>query len=385
MNKLSKNFVAIIISITAVFSGTQVSAKNNDNNEHVISQSVYGFLPNGEMVSEYTLRNMQGMQLSVISYGGIITSLTTPDKNGKFTDVVLGYDNLQDYLDGTTFFGALIGRYGNRIAKGKFTLDDKQYQLSINNGENHLHGGAMGFDKRNWQVTAFKKPGSVGLILSLLSEDGDQGYPGNLAVQVIYTLNNNNELMIDYSAFTDQPTIVNLTQHTYFNLAGRGDILNHRLQINADQYTPVDQGLIPDGRLLSVANTPFDFRQAKAIGSDIDDKDQQLSYGGGYDHNYILNKKKPGALQLAAKLTEPKSGRVLELMTTEPALQFYSGNFLNGKDSGKGQKYEFRSGLCLEPQHAPDSPNQASYPSTVLRPGQKYQSKMVYRFSTVSK
>lgn len=380
MNKLT----LILLSALALCTVSLSPQAKKQAAQASIEQSSYGYLPNGELVTQYVLTNNQGMEATVITYGGIITALKVPDKKGKLADVVLGYDKLDDYVNDTRFFGALIGRYGNRIAKGQFTLDGKKYQLPTNNGPNHLHGGFKGFDKRNWQATAFKKDGNVGLDLSLFSADGDQGYPGNLSVHVKYTLTNDNQFLIDYSAITDKPTIVNLTQHSYFNLAGKGTILDQELMINAEQITPVDKGLIPTGKIESVKGTPFDFTSLTPIGKNIDAKNKQLEYGGGYDHNFILKDSKSDGLKLAAKLVDPKSGRVMELLTTEPAVQFYAGNFLDGSDRGKGRNFEFRSGLCLEPQHSPDSPNQDHFPSTVLRPGEVYKTSMVYKFSTTS-
>jgi aldose 1-epimerase len=332
----------------------------------------------------FTLTNAHGIEVKAISYGCIITSLKTPDHNGQLADIVLGFDTPDGYL-GTPpppYFGAVVGRYGNRIAKGKFTLDGHTYSLVTNNGPNHLHGGTRGFDKVVWDAETFEKPEGVGVAFTRTSPDGEEGYPGNLRTRVTYTLTPGDELAIEYVATTDKPTIVNLTQHSYFNLAGEGsgDILGHELMINADRITPVDATLIPTGELASVAGTPFDFRKPTAIGARIDQQDQQLQYGPGYDHNFVLNRKGSG-LELAAQLRDPKSGRTLEVTTTEPGVQFYAGNFLDGKIKGKGgHVYGRRTGLCLETQHFPDSPNHANFPSTVLRPGQEYRSKTVWKF-----
>ncbi|AWB69254.1 galactose-1-epimerase (plasmid) [Saccharobesus litoralis] len=350
----------------------------------MIEQQPYGTLPNGEQVTQYTLTNKAGTQVKIISYGGIITSLKTADKNGKLDNVVLGYDTLEDYLADTNYFGALIGRFGNRIGQGKFTLNGETYQLPQNNGDNHLHGGHYGYDKKNWFVTPYIENQQPGLKLQLSSPDGDQGYPGNALIQVNYLLNDQNELVIDYQAISDKATPMNLTQHSYFNLAGQGDILSHELQINASHITPVDDTLIPTGELTSVTQTPFDFRSAKTIGQDINLADQQLKYGLGYDHNFVLDKLAKHALELAARVTEPTSGRVLEIFTQEPAIQFYSGNFLDGSAKGQGRVYQHRNGFCLEPQHFPDSPNKAHFPSTILNPGETYNTRMVYRFSTLN-
>lgn len=326
-----------------------------------------------------TITNKNGMMATITPYGGIIISLLVPDKNGNFSDVVLGYDSAEQYPRGNPFFGALVGRYGNRIAKGKFTLEGKEYQLSTNNGANSLHGGPGGFHNVYWtmeDVSENKKE------LYYLSKDGEEGYPGNLKVKVTYTLTDDNELVIDYEATTDKTTIVNLTQHSYFNLAGAGNgtILDHSLSINADKFIPVNEELIPTGELKDVKGTPFDFTTATKIGNRINDDDVQIKNGKGYDHTWVLNRKADG-LTLAATLSEPASGRVMEVWTTEPGVQFYSGNFLNGTYVGKGgKKYEYRSALCLETQHFPDSPNQPSFPTTVLKPGEVYKTQTVYRF-----
>jgi aldose 1-epimerase len=347
-----------------------------------IEKSAFGAMPSGESVDLYTLRNEKGMEVKITNYGGAIVSWTAPDKAGVYADITLGCDSLSGYLKGTPFFGALIGRYGNRIAKGSFVLDSARYTLATNNIGNHLHGGIKGFDKVLWTATAV--PGvEPGLKLEYLSKDGEEGYPGNLKVTVIYTLQKDNALHIDYSATTDKATIVNLTNHAYFNLSGhnKGDILGHQLVLQADRYLPVDSTLIPTGELRPVAGTVFDFTQATAIGARIDDTtDQQIKYGLGYDHCWVLTAGKTG-LRLAAVLSEPVSGRVMEVHTTEPAIQFYSGNFLDGKVIGKGGvPYTFRSGLCLETEHYPDSPNKPAFPGTVLRPGETYHTTTVYHF-----
>jgi aldose 1-epimerase len=339
----------------------------------------------GKPIEVFTLTNGRGMEMQVLSYGGIITSLKVPDKNGQAADVVLGFDSPQQYLEQPPppYFGALIGRYGNRIAKGAFTLDGHTYKLAVNNDPNHLHGGTRGFDKVMWTATPRESADGSSVVLTRTSPDGEEGYPGNLQARVTYTLTGKNELIVDYHATTDKATPVNLTQHSYFNLAGHdaGDILGHQLLINADRYTPVDATLIPTGELAPVQGTPFDFRQPTAIGARIDQDDPQLKNGKGYDHNWVLNRSGSG-LSLAARLTDPKSGRTLEIRTTEPGLQFYSGNFLDGTIKGKGgHVYAHRSGLCLETQHFPDSPNQSHFPSTILKPGQTYESKTVFAFS----
>lgn len=338
----------------------------------------------GQSVALYTLTNRNGAEARITTYGGIVVSLKVPDRNGKMDDIVLGYDTLDDYLKGNSaYFGALIGRYGNRIGKGRFTLDGVDYKLAVNNGENHLHGGIKGFDKVVWTATTPPTKDGAALTLTYLSRDGEEGYPGNLTVTVIYTLTDNNELKIEYSATTDKDTVVNLTHHSYFNLAGQGhgDILNHQLMINADRFTPVDSGLIPTGELRAVKGTPFDFSQPAAIGSRINGADEQLKLGKGYDHNFVLNGKM-GTLRQAAKVYEQTSGRVMEVWTTEPGLQFYTGNFLDGKPGKGGKPYEFRNGFCLETQHYPDSPNKPDFPTTVLKKGSKYQTTTIYKFTT---
>jgi aldose 1-epimerase len=349
----------------------------------------FGTTDRGEAVSLYTLKNAHGMEARVLDYGGIIVSLQVPDRNGRLGDVVLGFDSLADYQRGSPYFGAIIGRYGNRIARGRFTLDGRTYTLATNNGSNHLHGGVRGFDKVVWHVARFEHGDSVGLVLSYTSPDGEEGYPGTLQATVTYTLTNANELIFDYHATTDRATPVNLTQHSYFNLAGDGarDILGHVVTLNADRFTPVDSTLIPTGEIRSVAGTPFDFRAPTAIGARIDQDDQQLRHGRGYDHNFVLNKggkagKGGNEVTMAASVYEPTSGRVMEIATTEPGLQFYSGNFLDGTLRGKhGVVYRHRYGFAMETQHFPDSPNKPAFPSTILRPGEEYRSRTVYRFT----
>jgi aldose 1-epimerase len=332
----------------------------------------------------YELKNKNGITLKVTNFGAKIMSLYVPDRNGNFTDVVLGYDSAQQYPTGNPYFGAAIGRFGNRIAKGKFSLEGVEHRLAINNRDNALHGGLNGFHNIYWLANLDTAKSSIQF--TYLSEDGEEGYPGNLFVTMSYTLSDENELIIDYSASTDKPTIVNLTHHSFFNLAGEGNgtILGHQLMINAKQFTPVDGGLIPTGELRNVKGSPFDFTSMHAIGQLINNDDDQLRKGNGYDHNWVLNKKE-NELTLAAKVTEPISGRVIEVFTTEPGLQFYSGNFLDGHDVGKGgKKYEFRSAFCLEAQHFPDSPNHTNFPSTELQPEETYHQKTLYKFSVES-
>ena len=337
----------------------------------------------GQSVALYTLTNRNGVEAKITPYGGIVVSLKVPDRNGKLGDVVLGFDNLDSYLKGNDpYLGALIGRYGNRIGNGRFTLNGVEYKLATNNGPNHLHGGIKGFDKVVWNAQPAKTRRGAKLTLTYRSRDGEEGYPGNLSVRVVYTLTDNNELKIDYSATTDKDTVVNLTHHSYFNLAGQGngDILNHQLMINADRFTPVDSTLIPTGELRSVKGTPFDFKQSTAIGARINQEDEQLKFGKGYDHNFVLNGR-TGILRQAAKVTETSTGRVMEVWTTEPGLQFYSGNFLDGKTGKQGKSYQIRYGLCLETQHFPDSPNKPDFPATVLRKGRIYRTTTIYKFA----
>ncbi|MGB0655748.1 MAG: aldose epimerase family protein [Pirellulales bacterium] len=338
-----------------------------------------------DSIKLYTLKNESGMTVRVTNYGAIITSIIVPDRNGKQADVALGYDRVEDYINAVDkpYFGAVVGRYGNRIAKGEFTLDGETYSLLQNNGENHLHGGAIGFDKVVWAVDEYVEGKS--LTLSYLAKDKEEGYPGNLELIIVYTLADDNSLVVDYHATTDKATPINVTQHTYFNLKGEGQgtILDHKLMLNAKTFTPVDESLIPTGEMPAVAGTPFDFTTAKAIGRDIDQQNEQLVFGLGYDHNWILNKDgKEGELSLAAQVHEPSSGRVMEIYTTEPGIQFYCGNFLDGRLKGKsGKPYVHRGGFCLETQHFPDSPNQPNFPSTILKPGETYESKTVFKFS----
>lgn len=341
-------------------------------------------LPDGTQVKLYTLSNENGLSATVTNYGGIIVDLMVPDKDGRMDDVVLGYESIEDYVKDNPYFGALIGRYGNRICNGKFVLDGTTYDLAINNGKNHLHGGLKGFDKVVWDTAEEETPEGPSLKLHYLSKDGEEGYPGNLDVNVTYTLTNKNELRIDYRATTDKTTICNLTQHSYFNMKGHGngDILGHELMINADNFTPVNEGLIPTGEIRSVEHTPMDFRKSTPIGERININDQQIKYGLGYDHNWVLNKKS-NELTLAASVYEPQSGRYMEAWTTEPGIQFYSGNFLDGSNIGKGGNvYNQRNGFCLETQHYPDSPNKSDFASVVLKPGEKYETTTIYKFLT---
>lgn len=346
-----------------------------------IATTPFGTLPDGRAVTLTTLANRHGMTVGVIDFGATITSLAAPDRDGVMADVVLGFDTLAPYVDDSPYFGALVGRYANRIAGGRFVLDGRSIALPVNNGPNHLHGGAVGFDKVLWQADPFTDPGGAGVVLRYRSVDGEQGYPGNVNVTVLYRLDDDNSLLMQCRAVSDAPTPVNLTQHSYFNLAGAGDILGHVLQINAARYTPIDANSIPLGPLAEVAGTPFDFRTARTVGSHIGVNDLQLQHGGGYDHNFVLTKPAPGVLSHAASLVDPGSGRRLDLYTEEPGVQFYSGNFLDGSLHGKGRSYPYRGGLCLEPQHFPDSPNQPAFPDTILRPGCHYATTSRYVFS----
>lgn len=338
-----------------------------------------------DSIKLYTLKNESGMTVRVTNYGAIVTSIIVPDRNGKQADVALGYDRVEDYINAVDkpYFGAVVGRYGNRIAKGEFTLDGETYSLLKNNGENHLHGGAIGFDKVVWTVDEYVEGQT--LTLSYLAKDKEEGYPGNLQLKITYTLADDNSLVVDYHATTDKATPVNVTQHTYFNLKGEGQgtILDHQLMLKAKKFTPVDESLIPTGEMPTVAGTPFDFTTPKAIGRDIGQQNEQLVFGLGYDHNWILDTDgKEGELSLAAQVHEPSSGRVMEIYTTEPGIQFYCGNFLDGRLRGKsGKPYVHRGGFCLETQHFPDSPNQPNFPSTILKPGETYDSKTVFKFS----
>jgi aldose 1-epimerase len=349
-----------------------------------ISRQPWGRTPDGHAVTLYTLTNANGVEARITDYGGIIVSLKVPDRAGRLADVALGYDSLQDYIEhNDPYFGALIGRFGNRIADGKFELNGVAYHLAANSDPNHLHGGLKGFDKVVWEATPIRRPNGAGLSLRYLSKDGEEGYPGNLWMKVVYVLTNKNELRIDYSATTDKDTILNLTQHSYFNLAGagQGNILSHQLMINANRFTPTDSTSIPTGELRPVQGTPMDFRQPTAIGARIHQDDPQLEFGTGYDHNWVLNRRKAG-LVLAARAYEPASGRVMEVYTTEPGIQFYSGNFLDpARHIGKGGKpYPQRAGFALETQHFPDSPNHSNFPTTTLRRGQTYKQTTIYKF-----
>ena len=352
-----------------------------------VEKAAFGTLEDGRAVDLYTLTNENGAEVKIISYGGIVTSVRVPDKEGNIEDVVLGFDSLEGYLQaGVPYFGAIVGRYGNRIAEGRFTLDGQTYQLATNDGPHHLHGGLKGFDKVLWEGEEVTTEEGAGVKLHYLSEDMEEGYPGNLAVDVVYILTEENELKIDYEATTDKPTIVNLTNHAYFNLTGdmSQDVLNHRVMINAEYFVPVTETLIPIGELRPVEGTPFDFTEPTAIGKRINENNEQLVFGKGYDHCWVLLEEveEEDELTLAATVHEPISGRFMEVFTNEPGIQFYTGNFLDGSLTGRGGvDYKYRSGFCLETEHFPDSPNQPEFPSVTLRPGETYKTNTVYKFS----
>ena len=368
-----------ISSMIILFScgGLQKPTEKTDEKDLMTIKKEYYGNVGDQMVYLYTLKNKNGLEVAITNYGGIITSILAPDHNGNFDDIVLGFDSLGGYLSEHPYFGCIVGRYANRIAKGKFELDGQEYELATNNGPNHLHGGVEGFDKKIWKATDIVKTDSIYLVLEYTSPDGEEGYPGNLNVKVTYVLNNENELKIFYEAKTDKHTPVNLTNHSYFNLAGagKGNILDNKLLINADRYTVVDETLIPTGELRPVENTPMDFKNSKKIGKDLD------QVKGGFDHNFVLNNQ--GKFSKVAEAFEPESGRVLEVFTAEPGIQFYSGNFLDGSVTGKnGRVYHQHYGFCLETQHFPDSPNQPDFPDVILKPGEKYQYQTTYKFST---
>jgi aldose 1-epimerase len=368
--------VVLAISIATIFvSGRQAEAKSK------MQKQSFGKTEDGQPVDLYILTNKNGVEAAITNYGGTVVSLKVADRNGKFEDVVLGYDNLDGYATGKAYIGATVGRYANRIAHATFTLDGTTYTLAKNDGDNHLHGG---FNKRVWTAKDVSSSAAQALELTYLSKDGEEGFPGNLPVKVVYTLTDQNELKIDYSATTDKDTVLNLTNHAYFDLAGQGngDILQQQIMIKADRFTPIDATSIPTGELRSVKGTPFDFTNSTAIGARIDQDDQQLKLGRGYDHNWMLNNGTPGSLFLAAQAYDPHSGRVLEVSTTEPGIQLYTGNFLDGIHGKDGKVYNRRYAFCLETQHFPDSPNHPNFPSAELKPGQHFQSTTVYKFST---
>jgi aldose 1-epimerase len=376
-------FGAVVCLVVLTFVGSLAARRPGLPQKSGVNRASFGSVPDGGAVDVYTLKNANGVEVRAINYGAIITSIRVPDRAGRFGDVVLGFDTLDGYLKTHPYFGTVVGRYGNRIAGGRFSLKGQIYKLAQNNGPNHLHGGNKGFDKYVWKGEPLAN--GRGVAFSRTSPDGEEGYPGSLAVRVTYTLTDKNELVVEYHATTDKATPVNLTQHSYFNLSGdpSTDILGHELRIDADRYTPVDSTLIPTGELAPVQGTPFDFRKPVAIGARIDQPNEQLKFGRGYDHNWVLNRKgsEPG---FAARLVEPKSGRTLEVMTKEPGVQFYTGNFLDGTIKGKGGTvYKQRAGLCLETQHFPDSPNKPNFPSAVLEPGAAYRTTTVFTFGVM--
>ena len=366
----------LVLASAAFFAALGLAADTMPLN---VTQSPYGRMPDGAPVEQYTLTNANGLFLSVINYGAIITEMHVPDRDGKLGDVVLGFDHLGEYLVKSPYFGAIIGRVGNRIARGKFTLDGKTYTLAVNNGANHLHGGLKGFDKVLWAAEPLNVPDGAAVQFRYTSRDGEEGYPGTLKVKATYTLTNTNELRFDYEATTDHDTPVNLTNHSYWNLAGKGDVLGHVLMLNAPDYTPVDDGLIPTGKIEPVAGTPMDFTKPKPIGRDLA---QLKDDPQGYDHNFVLRQGGHG-LSLAARVYEPVSGRVMTVFTDQPGVQFYTGNFLDGSLVGKnGAAYRQHAALCLETQHFPDSVNHPNFPSTILHPGETYRTTTIYRFTT---
>lgn len=378
MSYLRKSMIAFMLTVTLVGFGVTANAGMG------IERTPFGEV-DGKAVDLYTLTNANGLEMTVTTYGGIVVSFMIPDRDGNMDDIVLGYNQVEGYVKNNPYFGCIVGRYGNRIGQAKFSLEGQEYTLAANNGENSLHGGIKGFDKVVWDATPMMNDDSVAVVFKYLSPDGEEGFPGNLDVTVTYSLTNGDEFKIDYLATTDKATVVNLTHHSYWNLAGEGsgDILGHEVTLNADRLTPVDVGLIPTGELPSVEGTPMDFRIPTAIGARIDADYEQLKFGKGYDHNWVLNKESEGAMTLAATAYEPTTGRFMEIFTTEPGIQFYTGNFLDGSIIGKsGKAYEFRNGFCLETQHYPDSPNKPDFPSVVLKPGEEYKTTTIHKFST---
>jgi aldose 1-epimerase len=371
--------VLIVFGCEKKEAGSVEKPEVKEKNEMSITKESFGQTPDGQEITLYTLTNPNGIKAKIMNYGATLVSLEMPDRDGSLADITLGFDTLDGYFTEHPYFGVIVGRYANRIGKGRFVLDGVEYKLATNDGSNHLHGGIKGFDKVVWKVNEVKANDNIAAVkLSYLSKDGEEGYPGNLTCSVVYTLTKDNELRIDYEAKTDKTTVINMTNHAYWNLAGQGngDILGHELMINADKYTPVDEGLIPTGEIKNVKDSPMDFTKPMAIGSRIDE------VKGGYDHNYVLNSG-GGKLTLAARVYEPTTGRVMEIYTIEPGIQFYSGNFLDGSITGKsGKVYKKHYGFCLETQHFPDSPNKPKFPSVVLKPGEKYTTVTVHKFST---
>ena len=378
-----KKIYFLLFSLIIV-SCENILKKNKDMSLVSIEKKAFGKTKEGINVDQYILKNRNGMEISTINYGGIITSWKTKDRDGNYQDIVLGFDNLSEYESESPYFGAIIGRYGNRIAKGKFTLNDENYNLAVNNDENHLHGGIKGFDKVVWDTREVVDDSTASLVLSYLSDDMEEGYPGNLKVQVTYTLDNNDKLSVKYEAVTDKTTIINLTQHSYFNLSAdfNKNILDHDILINADSFLPVDSTLIPTGEIRNVGDTPFDFRRSKNIRKEINNSNKQLMIGNGYDHCWVLNNQDQG-VRFVASAYDSRTGRLLEVFSDQPGIQFYSGNFLDGSLKSKiGGTYDFRSGFCLETQHYPNSPNEMSFPSVTLNPGEKYMTETIFKFSS---
>ena len=376
----------IVFCITVLVALTSISCQSKENAKPAIEKKMFGKLSNGQEVDEYILKNTNGMEVNIIDYGATVVLLTAPDKNGNYADVVLGYDNLEGYVADKAYFGAIVGRYGNRIGKGKFKLDGKEYQLSINDGENHLHGGTEGFNRKVWKVEnteAVEAMGNTSITLKYTSKDGEEGYPGTVELTVNYTLTKNNELSINYTATTDRKTILNPTHHSYFNLSGdmNKTILDNEVMIDADKFTPIDKRLITTGVFTDVTNTPMDFRVPKKVGKEIETEYEQLKFAGGYDHNWVVNKHQEQIFKFAS-VYESTSGRLMDVWTDQPGMQFYSGNFLDGTVKGKkGVVYAKRTGLCLEAQVYPDSPNKPEWPSPVLEPGKRYRQTTIYKFS----
>ena len=381
MRMVQVDSMARILLCLAVLSSKSFSEENLAR----LSSYSFGTLSDGREVNAFVLKNARGMSVQILDLGGVIASIKVPDSSGNFADVTTGFDYPQPYLDGAGYMGAIVGRYANRISGGKFSIDGIDYSLAKNNGDNAIHGGLVGFDKKIWDVEFLVGLHDSKLKLSTFSPDGEEGYPGRVEVSVIYTLNDQNQLTIDYSATSDKATIINLTNHAYFNLDGHqaGSILEQEVMLNANHFTPIDESSIPTGVILDVAGTPLDFRQRKAIGLDIESEDRQMTFGSGYDHNFVINHSEPGSVSLAAEVYSPNSGRVMKVYTDQPGVQFYTGNFLNGTLVGKeGAVYGRRSAFCLETQHFPDSPNKPMFPSTILQPGDQFASRTIFEFLT---
>ncbi len=376
-----KKVLYFILPIIVGYSSCMIPTENKEINEaQKQRETAFTDTLDGKPVNYYSLENKNGVKVEFSNYGATIIGIHTPDKNGLSENIVLGYDSIGGYYNGTSYFGCVVGRFANRIAKGKFTIDGKEYTAPINNGQNTLHGGVKSIDKQVWDARVIND----GIVFSIKVKDGENGYPGELRLKVTYSLREDNSLVIDYQATTDKTTVINVTNHAYFNLAAKQDqtILSHNLMLNASKFTPVDSTLIPSGEQADVANTPFDFTASKKMGKDIAVANEQLLFGKGYDHNFVLNEGSE-KIKLAAIVTEENSGRKMEVFTTQPGIQFYSGNFLDGVEKAHGKAYQFRTGFCLETQHFPDSPNQPSFPSTLLKAGEKFESQTIYKFSTL--